>query len=112
MKKPFYKVLYVQVLFAIACGVLLGYFEPKLGVDLKPLGDGFIKLVKMIIAPVIFLTIVTGIASGVRVVLEGGQDLRPGNKITEAASGAASKDKKKNASSPDNGSKKASAAGA
>ena len=62
MKKPFYKVLYVQVLFAIACGVLLGYFEPKLGVDLKPLGDGFIKLVKMIIAPVIFCTVVHGIA--------------------------------------------------
>jgi aerobic C4-dicarboxylate transport protein len=62
MKKPFYKVLYVQVLFAIACGVLLGYFEPKLGIDLKPLGDGFIKLVKMIIAPVIFCTVVHGIA--------------------------------------------------
>ncbi|WP_374475704.1 dicarboxylate/amino acid:cation symporter [Zoogloea sp.] len=62
MKKPFYKVLYVQVLFAIVCGVLLGYFEPKMGVDLKPLGDGFIKLVKMIIAPVIFCTVVHGIA--------------------------------------------------
>ncbi len=62
MKKPFYKVLYVQVLFAIACGVLLGYLEPKMGVDLKPLGDGFIKLVKMIIAPVIFCTVVHGIA--------------------------------------------------
>ncbi|MDD3352994.1 dicarboxylate/amino acid:cation symporter [Zoogloea sp.] len=62
MKKPFYKVLYVQVLFAIVCGVLLGYFEPRLGVDLKPLGDGFIKLVKMIIAPVIFCTVVHGIA--------------------------------------------------
>ena len=62
MKKPFYKILYVQVLFAIACGVLLGYFEPKLGVSLKPLGDGFIKLVKMIIAPVIFCTVVHGIA--------------------------------------------------
>jgi aerobic C4-dicarboxylate transport protein len=62
MKKPIYKVLYAQVLFAIACGVLLGYFEPKLGVDFKPLGDGFIKLVKMIIAPVIFCTVVHGIA--------------------------------------------------
>ncbi|WP_137939099.1 dicarboxylate/amino acid:cation symporter [Chitinivorax sp. B] len=62
MKKPFYKVLYVQVLFAIVAGVLLGYFEPKLGVDLKPLGEGFIKLVKMIIAPVIFCTVVHGIA--------------------------------------------------
>ena len=47
---------------SIACGVLLGYLEPKMGVDLKPLGDGFIKLVKMIIAPVIFCTVVHGIA--------------------------------------------------
>ncbi|RJG14650.1 dicarboxylate/amino acid:cation symporter [Massilia cavernae] len=62
MKKPFYKVLYIQVLFAIACGVLLGVFYPKLGVDMKPLGDGFIKLIKMIIAPVIFCTVVAGIA--------------------------------------------------
>jgi aerobic C4-dicarboxylate transport protein len=62
MKKPFYKILYVQVLFAIACGVLLGVFYPKLGVDMKPLGDGFIKLIKMIIAPVIFCTVVAGIA--------------------------------------------------
>jgi aerobic C4-dicarboxylate transport protein len=62
MKKPFYKVLYIQVLFAIVCGVLLGVFYPKLGVDMKPLGDGFIKLIKMIIAPVIFCTVVAGIA--------------------------------------------------
>ncbi|MFB9245642.1 dicarboxylate/amino acid:cation symporter [Massilia antarctica] len=62
MKKPFYKILYVQVLFAIVCGVLLGVFYPKLGVDMKPLGDGFIKLIKMIIAPVIFCTVVAGIA--------------------------------------------------
>lgn len=62
MKKPFYKVLYVQVLFAILCGVLLGVFYPKLAVDMKPLGDGFIKLIKMIIAPVIFCTVVAGIA--------------------------------------------------
>jgi aerobic C4-dicarboxylate transport protein len=61
-KKPFYKILYVQVLFAILCGVLLGVFYPKLGVDMKPLGDGFIKLIKMIIAPVIFCTVVAGIA--------------------------------------------------
>ncbi len=54
--------LYVQVLVAIACGVTVGYFWPDVGVSLKPLGDAFIKLVKMIIAPVIFLTIVTGIA--------------------------------------------------
>lgn len=62
MKKPIYKVLYVQVIFAIVCGVLLGMFEPKLGIDMKPLGDGFVKLIKMIIAPVIFFTVVTGIA--------------------------------------------------
>ncbi|HJV02670.1 MAG TPA: dicarboxylate/amino acid:cation symporter [Burkholderiaceae bacterium] len=62
MKKPFYKILYVQVLFAIACGVLLGYFLPANAVAMKPLGDGFIKLIKMIIAPVIFCTVVSGIA--------------------------------------------------
>jgi aerobic C4-dicarboxylate transport protein len=62
MKKPLYKILYIQVLFAIVCGVLLGMFEPHWGVQLKPLGDGFIKLIKMIIAPVIFCTVVSGIA--------------------------------------------------
>jgi len=62
MKKPFYKVLYVQVLFAIIVGVLLGIFDPALGEKMKPLGDGFIKLIKMIIAPVIFCTVVAGIA--------------------------------------------------
>jgi aerobic C4-dicarboxylate transport protein len=62
MKKPFYKVLYVQVLFAIIIGVLLGIFDPALGEKMKPLGDGFIKLIKMIIAPVIFCTVVAGIA--------------------------------------------------
>ncbi|MBP7951987.1 MAG: dicarboxylate/amino acid:cation symporter [Sphingorhabdus sp.] len=61
-KTPFYAQLYVQVLAAIALGVSLGFFVPDLGVAVKPLGDGFIKLVKMIIAPVIFLTITTGIA--------------------------------------------------
>jgi len=59
---PWYTHLYVQVLIAIVAGVLLGHFAPATGEALKPLGDGFIKLVKMIIAPVIFLTIVTGIA--------------------------------------------------
>ncbi|MDO7835617.1 dicarboxylate/amino acid:cation symporter [Sphingobium sp. HBC34] len=54
--------LYVQVLVAIMLGALLGHFWPAYGEAMKPLGDGFIKLVKMIIAPVIFLTIVTGIA--------------------------------------------------
>jgi aerobic C4-dicarboxylate transport protein len=62
MKKPFYKILYVQVLFAIVLGVMLGIFYPQLGVQMKPLGDGFIKLIKMIIAPVIFCTVVAGIA--------------------------------------------------
>lgn len=59
---PFYKLLYFQVLVAIAAGILLGHFWPDLGASLKPLGDAFIKLVKMIIAPVIFLTVATGIA--------------------------------------------------
>jgi len=59
---PFYRQLYVQVLVAIVLGTLLGYFEPAFAAQLKPLGDAFVKLVKMIIAPVIFLTIVTGIA--------------------------------------------------
>ncbi|MEO7495361.1 MAG: dicarboxylate/amino acid:cation symporter [Massilia sp.] len=62
MKKPFYKVLYVQVLFAIVCGVLLGVLDPLRAVDMKPFGDGFIKLIKMIIGPVIFCTVVAGIA--------------------------------------------------
>jgi len=62
MKKPFYKVLYIQVLFAIIVGVLLGMFNPELGTAMKPLGDGFVKLIKMIIAPVIFCTVVAGIA--------------------------------------------------
>ncbi|RIV84133.1 dicarboxylate/amino acid:cation symporter [Aurantiacibacter xanthus] len=60
--RPWYRHLYIQVLVAIAAGVLLGHFAPETGEQLKPLGDAFIKLVKMIIAPVIFLTIVTGIA--------------------------------------------------
>lgn len=60
--KPWYAQLYVQVLIAIVLGVLLGHFAPRTGEAMKPIGDGFIKLVKMIIAPVIFLTIVTGIA--------------------------------------------------
>jgi len=54
--------LYVQVLLAIAAGVLLGALEPSVGASLKPLGDAFIKLVKMVISPVIFLTVATGIA--------------------------------------------------
>jgi aerobic C4-dicarboxylate transport protein len=60
--KKFYQHLYVQVLTAIAIGVALGNFYPETGVAMKPLGDGFIKLIKMIITPVIFCTVVTGIA--------------------------------------------------
>lgn len=62
-RTPFYRHLYVQVLTAIAAGILLGHFYPELGTQLKPLGDAFIKLVKMIITPVIFLTVATGIAA-------------------------------------------------
>ncbi|MBN3756567.1 dicarboxylate/amino acid:cation symporter [Paraburkholderia sp. Tr-20389] len=61
-RKPFYTILYVQVLAAIVAGVLLGHFAPHAAVALKPLGDMFIKLVRMIIGPVIFCTVVTGIA--------------------------------------------------
>jgi aerobic C4-dicarboxylate transport protein len=62
VRLPFYRQLYVQVLAAIGIGVLIGHFFPQTGIALQPLGEAFIKLVKMIIAPVIFLTIVTGIA--------------------------------------------------
>ena len=61
-RRRWYAQLYLQVLIAIAAGAVIGHFWPDLGTALKPLGDGFIKLVKMIIAPVIFLTVVTGIA--------------------------------------------------
>lgn len=56
------KVLYVQVIIAIVIGIVIGHFYPSFAVQLKPLGDGFIKLIKMMIAPIIFCTIVTGIA--------------------------------------------------
>jgi aerobic C4-dicarboxylate transport protein len=59
---PLYRHLYVQVLAAILLGVIIGHLWPATGEALRPLGDGFIKLVKMIIAPVIFVTLVTGIA--------------------------------------------------
>nr|WP_314623234.1 dicarboxylate/amino acid:cation symporter [uncultured Noviherbaspirillum sp.] len=61
-RKPFYRSLYVQVITAIVIGVLLGHFYPDTGAAMKPLGDGFIKLIKMIIAPIIFCTVVVGIA--------------------------------------------------
>jgi aerobic C4-dicarboxylate transport protein len=60
--KPIYKSLYAQVITAIVLGVLLGHFYPESGAAMKPLGDGFIKLIKMIIAPIIFCTVVVGIA--------------------------------------------------
>lgn len=60
--QPLYKSLYVQVLVAITIGILLGHFYPETGVALKPLGDGFVKLIKMVIAPIIFCTVVSGIA--------------------------------------------------
>jgi len=62
-RKRWYTILYIQVLIAIALGILIGYLDPQLGIKLKPLGDGFIALIKMMIAPVIFCTIVHGIAS-------------------------------------------------
>ena len=61
-RKPLYRSLYVQVIAAIVIGVLLGHFYPDSGAAMKPLGDGFIKLIKMIIAPIIFCTVVVGIA--------------------------------------------------
>ncbi|WP_137135045.1 dicarboxylate/amino acid:cation symporter [Rhizobium sp. FKY42] len=61
-KVPLYRQLYVQVLVAITAGIILGHYYPDIGASLKPLGDAFIRLVKMIIAPVIFLTVATGIA--------------------------------------------------
>ena len=60
--KKRYQHLYFQVLTAIAIGIALGHFYPESGVAMKPLGDGFIKLIKMIIAPIIFCTVVTGVA--------------------------------------------------
>ena len=60
--KPLYKSLYLQVIVAILIGILLGHFYPESGTAMKPLGDGFIKLIKMIIAPIIFCTVVVGIA--------------------------------------------------
>lgn len=62
MKLSIFKILYVQVLIAITIGIFLGHFFPEVGIAMKPFGDGFIKLIKMIIAPIIFCTIVTGIA--------------------------------------------------
>ncbi|WP_028536092.1 dicarboxylate/amino acid:cation symporter [Paludibacterium yongneupense] len=62
MRTPFYRVLYLQVLVAIVAGVLLGHFDAIHAISMKPLGDGFIKLIRMVIAPVIFCTVAAGIA--------------------------------------------------
>ena len=61
-KPPIYKILYFQVLTAVVIGVLLGHFYPSLGTEMKPFGDAFIKGIKMLIAPIIFCTVVIGIA--------------------------------------------------
>src|SRR5215510_796844 len=61
--RPWYTVLYIQVLIAIEFGILIGHFWPDLGKALKPLGDGVISLIKMMIGPVIFCTVVHGIGS-------------------------------------------------
>ena len=61
-RQPLYRSLYVQVVIAVIAGVLLGHFAPSVGESMKPLGDGFIKLIKMMIAPIIFCTVVVGIA--------------------------------------------------
>ena len=62
VRRPLYRELYFQVLVAITLGVALGYFNPPLAEKMKPLGDGFIKLIRMMIGPIIFCTVVTGIA--------------------------------------------------
>lgn len=62
-RKPLYKSLFFQILVAVVAGILIGHFWPNIGAALRPLGDGFIQLIKMIIAPLIFLVIVTGIAA-------------------------------------------------
>ncbi len=61
-KRPIYRSLYLQVITAILLGVLIGHFFPSAGEAMKPLGDGFVKLVKMMIAPIIFCSVVVGIA--------------------------------------------------
>ncbi|MEJ0070190.1 MAG: cation:dicarboxylase symporter family transporter [Pseudomonadota bacterium] len=61
-RRPWYMRLSTQVLVAILVGGLLGYFDPVLGADMKPLGDAFIKAIRMIIGPIIFTTVVVGIS--------------------------------------------------
>ena len=61
-KRPFYKVMWVQILFAIALGVVLGHFRPTTAIAMKPLGDAFIRLITMVVTLIIFCTVVSGIA--------------------------------------------------
>src|SRR5512146_2248846 len=63
MKRPFYTTLYFRVLVGIALGIVLGILTPGFAATLKPLGDGFIKIIKMTIAPLIFCTVVVGITN-------------------------------------------------
>ncbi len=62
-RTPWYRILYVQVLIAVVVGILVGHYAPGLAIKLKPLGDAFIKLIKLLIAPIIFCTVVHGVAS-------------------------------------------------
>jgi len=62
-RRPWYSILYVQVLIAIVLGIFVGHFYPKIGMELKPLGDGFVALIRMMIAPIVFCVVVQGIAS-------------------------------------------------
>ena len=62
-RKPWYRILYVQVLIAVALGIVVGACFPEFGKSLRPLGDAFIKLVKLLIAPIVFCTVVHGLAS-------------------------------------------------
>ena len=61
--KKLYQQLYVQVLIGVALGIVVGHFWPEFGAEMKPFGDGFVKLVKMMIPPVVFCTIASGIYS-------------------------------------------------
>ena len=61
--RAYHKRLHVQVLIAIVLGIALGIFNPPLAQQMKPLGDGFIKLIRMMIVPIVFCTVVSGIAS-------------------------------------------------
>ena len=62
-RKPWYSLLYVQVIIAMIIGILIGHFFPETGIGLRPLGNGFIALITMMIAPIVFSNVVHGIAS-------------------------------------------------